>query len=95
MDLLPPLILQDLSSIFDSTALQDLQIGSTLLNLGLALILGQVLSFHYQRFAQVLSNKRKFAPILVFIAATTMLVISVVKTSLALSLGLVGALSII
>jgi hypothetical protein len=95
MDLSPFLLFQDLSSFFDSSALEALDWKATLLNLVLVLLLGQVLSFHYLKFARVLSNKRKFAPILVFIAATTMLVISVVKISLALSLGLVGALSII
>ncbi len=66
-----------------------------LVNLGLVLILGQVLVWHYLRFSPVLSNKRKFSRVFVFIAATTMLVIAVVQSSLALSLGLVGALSII
>jgi hypothetical protein len=66
-----------------------------LVNLGLVLILGQVLVWHYLRFSPVLSNKRKFSRVFVFVAATTMLVITVVKSSLALSLGLVGALSII
>ncbi len=88
-------LFEDWTSFFDSSALKNLEIGPTLLNLALSLLLGQFLAIHYRRFARVLSNKRKFAPILVFIAATTMLVISVVKTSLALSLGLVGALSII
>ena len=73
----------------------DSEVGAVVLNLLMVLVLGQLLSMHYQVFAQVLSNKRKFAPMLVFIAATTMLVITVVKSSLALSLGLVGALSII
>jgi hypothetical protein len=77
------------------SALRDLDIVPLLLNLVLVLLLGQALSLHYLRYSGVLSNKRRFAPILLFIAATTMLVISVVKTSLALSLGLVGALSII
>jgi len=66
-----------------------------LVNLGLVLVLGQVLVWHYQRFSTVLSNKRRFSRVFVFISATTMLVISVVQSSLALSLGLVGALSII
>ena len=66
-----------------------------LVNLGLVLILGQILVWHYLRFSPVLSNKRKFSRVFVFIAATTMLVIAVVQSSLALSLGLVGALSII
>jgi len=66
-----------------------------LVNLGLVLILGQILVWHYLRFSPVLSNKRKFSRVFVFVAATTMLVITVVQSSLALSLGLVGALSII
>lgn len=66
-----------------------------LVNLGLVLILGQILVWHYQRFSPVLSNKRKFSRVFVFVAATTMMVIAVVQSSLALSLGLVGALSVI
>lgn len=85
----------DWSTLFNETALQDLVLVPTLLNLVLVLILGQILSWHYLRYSRVLTNKRKFARIFVTLSATTMLVISVVKTSLALSLGLVGALSII
>lgn len=66
-----------------------------LIHLGLVLILGQILVWHYQRFSPVLSNKRKFSRVFVFVAATTMLVIGIVQSSIALSLGLVGALSII
>lgn len=61
----------------------------------LALGLGSILGWHFVRFAQVLANKRKLARVLVFVTATTLLMITVVKSSLALSLGLVGALSII
>jgi len=74
---------------------EELDLRTTLINLILVLVLGQILAWHYVRFSPVLSNKPKLARIFVFIAATTMLVISLVKTSLALSLGLVGALSII
>jgi uncharacterized membrane protein YhiD involved in acid resistance len=80
---------------FKETALADLQLLPLLINLILVLIMGQSISWHYMKFAQVLSNKKKMARIFVFMAATTMMVISVVKVSLALSLGLVGALSII
>lgn len=83
------------SELFSDTALQDLTLAPVLLDLALVLLLGQVLSWHYRRFSPVLSNKNRLAPVFVFIAATTMLVIAIVKTSLALSLGLVGALSII
>ena len=75
--------------------LEAIQLPSLLLNLAISILLGHILSWHYQRFAHVLSNKRKFARIFVFVAATTFLMITVVKRSLALSLGLVGALSII
>ncbi len=77
------------------SALSDLQLVPMLLNLLLTILMGTVMAWHYRRYARVLSNREKFARLLVFIGVTTMLVISVVKTSLALSLGLVGALSII
>ena len=79
----------DISST-EPTSLQALA-----LNLAVVLVLSQLLGWHFVRYAQVLSNKRKLARVLVFIATTTLLIITVVKTSLALSLGLVGALSII
>ena len=85
------MICQQLSfSSTEPTSLPDLAI-----DLALVLVFSQVLAWHFVRYAQVLSNKRKLARVLVFISATTLLIITVVKTSLALSLGLVGALSII
>lgn len=55
----------------------------------------KLLAMVYQEFGTSLSNRNRFAGNFVVLACTTMLVISVVKTSLALSLGLVGALSIV
>lgn len=57
----------------------------------LAWLLGRV----YVRCGTSLSNRSAFSTNFVLLAMTTMLIISVVKSSLALSLGLVGALSII
>lgn len=57
----------------------------------MALILKQV----YIRYGNTLSNRRLFGNNFLMIAMTTMLIITIVKSSLALSLGLVGALSII
>jgi hypothetical protein len=85
----------DFTDFLRESALRDLDLVPVLLSLLLALVFGQILSWHYQRFAPVLSNKRKFGRMFVYLVTTTMLVIAVVKTSLALSLGLVGALSII
>ena len=83
--------------LFDMSdkAFADLRLADSLVSIALMLVLSQILAWHYRRFAHVLSNKPKNARLFVLIAATTMLVIMVVKTSLALSLGLVGALSII
>ncbi len=57
----------------------------------LAFILGKC----YVRFGNALSNRKAFSKNFIVLAITTMFIISVVKSSLALSLGLVGALSIV
>jgi uncharacterized membrane protein YhiD involved in acid resistance len=57
----------------------------------LAFILGKF----YIYYGNALSNRKAFARNFVVLAITTMFIISVVKSSLALSLGLVGALSIV
>ena len=64
-------------------------------NLLLTAVIASILSFIYIRFGNTISNRRMFAINLVIISMTTMLIITVVKSSLALSLGLVGALSIV
>lgn len=65
------------------------------LSLCLAAVLGMFLGQAYVHFGQSLSNRRLFARNFVLLAVTTTLIISIVKSSLALSLGLVGALSIV
>jgi uncharacterized membrane protein YhiD involved in acid resistance len=49
----------------------------------------------YKRFSSTLSNKEEFSKNFLILAATTTIIITIVKSSLALSLGLVGALSIV
>jgi hypothetical protein len=65
------------------------------LNLLLAAGLAYLLGLAYVRFGQALSNRRMFARNFLLLTVTTTLIISIVKSSLALSLGLVGALSIV
>ena len=65
------------------------------INFLLTAILSWLLGVLYIRYSTVLSNKTRFAKNLALISTTTMLIITIVKSSLALSLGLVGALSII
>lgn len=71
------------------------QIGHFLLDFLLAGLCAFVISRIYQRYGRTISNRKSFAANFIILALTTMLIISVVKSSLALSLGLVGALSII
>ena len=61
----------------------------------LAGILSFIIQIAYLKFSTSLSNKYDFAKIFVVLGLTTTLVIAIVKSSLALSLGLVGALSIV
>lgn len=72
-----------------------LSLSGLLLNLVLATVLSLLLAWHYVKFGRALANRASLARTLPFIVLTTLLVITVVKSSLALSLGLVGALSIV
>ncbi len=65
------------------------------INLIIAAILGWILEFVFIRYSNTINNKTVFSKNFVIIATTTAFIISIVKSSLALSLGLVGALSII
>ena len=78
---------------FDNPA--PLSINIMILNLLIGLLLSVLLAIYYAKFGDSLSNRSKFAPILPLLSLITLLVISIVKSSLALSLGLVGALSIV
>jgi len=66
-----------------------------IVNLFLSVVLSSVLAWFYTRYGKSLSNRAAFAQTLPVLALTTTLVISIIKSSLALSLGLVGALSIV
>lgn len=66
-----------------------------LINLAVGVVLALVLRFHFRRFGSTLSNREEFSQVFPFILLTTVLIITIVKSSLALSLGLVGALSIV
>jgi hypothetical protein len=69
--------------------------GELLVSLSVAAVLSFVLSWHYVRFGKTFSNRRELAQVFPIIILATVLIISIVKSSIALSLGLVGALSIV
>ena len=61
----------------------------------LCAILLYLLSRVYEHYGQSISNRSQLAKVLMIVGLTTFIIISIVKSSLALSLGLVGALSIV
>jgi len=58
-------------------------------------LLAWLLGRFYMRYGRAVSNRKNFGHNFMLLALTTMLIIYVVKSSIALSLGLVGALSIV
>jgi hypothetical protein len=84
----------DLSAIQLPTG-APLSLVNLLFNLAIGFPIALVLTWHYSRFGSTLSNREDLNRTLPFILLTTTLIITVVKSSLALSLGLVGALSIV
>lgn len=66
-----------------------------LINLSIGLILGVLLKIHFERFGSTFSGKQELSRLFPVLVVIVCLIITVVKSSLALSLGLVGALSIV
>jgi hypothetical protein len=70
-------------------------IGEAAINLALAAVLAFILGRVYVYWGAGLSNRRRFAANFMVVAVATTFIILVVRSSVALSLGLVGALSIV
>jgi hypothetical protein len=73
----------------------QVEIPGFVLSLLCAAILSFFVQLFYIKYSSTLSNKKEFSKNFVILAVTTCIVIMIVKSSLALSLGLVGALSIV
>ncbi|WP_418501961.1 DUF4956 domain-containing protein [Flagellimonas sp.] len=85
----------DLINQFDLGAGDSFSLTSYILNIVLCILLLFLLSVVYVKYGRSLSNRPHLSKVLVVVGVTTFIIISIVKSSLALSLGLVGALSII
>lgn len=72
-----------------------LSVPTLVVNLFLTGLICVAISWHYVRFGRTYANRAELAWVFPLVGLATVLVISVVKSSLALSLGLVGALSIV
>jgi len=66
-----------------------------LVNLAVAVVLSLTLSWHYMRYGHTYSNRRELAQVFPLVILATVLIISLIQSNVALSLGLVGALSIV
>lgn len=84
-------MLQDLNLIGDA----PLSITALLVNMGFGILMSLLLRWHFKKFGSTLSNREEFSQVFPPVLLTTILIITIVKSSLALSLGLVGALSIV
>ena len=73
----------------------QVSVPSFIISLVLTAITAYTLKKVYVRFGQTLSNRSFLGNTFVPLSMTTMIIITIVKSSLALSLGLVGALSIV
>ncbi len=61
----------------------------------LCILLSLLIGFIYVKYGRSISDKKDFSSNFTLLTITTLFIIAVVKSSLALSLGLVGALSIV
>ena len=84
-----------LNKLLETQQFNEETIGIIFFDLILCMILVSLISWFYKKFSQSLGGKTHVGSILPLIGLTVFLVITVVKSSLALSLGLVGALSIV
>ena len=80
---------------FFASQASPLELSTFLINLLLAALCAYVLSLVYIHWGTSLTNRRKFAANFMLMTITTTFIILVVRSSVALSLGLVGALSIV
>ena len=84
-------VLQELAT----RTVEQVSVWVIIYNLFLSAVLSLILGWVYTKYGSALSNRQQFARNFLPITMTTMFIITIVKSSLALSLGLIGALSII
>ncbi|MEN0003358.1 MAG: DUF4956 domain-containing protein [Bacteroidota bacterium] len=88
-------LLEQLQERYIQEFSNNVPIGEFLLNIIVTAILVALLRLFYIHYGNAISNRRKFAANFLPLALGTLLIIMIVKSSIALSLGLVGALSIV
>ena len=86
--------IEELKQLLDLSA-EQISLPFTLLNLFFCLIISMIIRSYYINFSNSLTGKLHLGQIIPILSSVVFLVIVIVKSSLALSLGLVGALSIV
>jgi hypothetical protein len=97
MESIDPLLIaylpKDIRSMFFPYA--SVELGALLLNLIIGYIIATIIGKHFRKYSSAFCNRQDFSHLFPLLMLTIILIITVVKSSLALSLGLVGALSIV
>ena len=84
-----------LEKISDPYIFSNISIINYVFNILIGIFLSLLIAYIYTKFGKNISNRKEFSGNFTLLTLTTMFIITIVKSSLALSLGLVGALSIV
>ncbi len=87
--------MNELIDQFDLNVPESFSIQTYVFGILICAVLLYLLSLVYIKFGKAISNRAQLSRVLILVGITTFIIISIVKSSLALSLGLVGALSIV
>jgi len=87
--------MNELGDLLTQQQFTEASLSQILLNLVVCMVFVSLVGWFYKKYSRSLGGKTFIGSVLPLIGLTVFLVITVVKSSLALSLGLVGALSIV
>ena len=87
--------MEELFNQFNLISQEDFSFFTYVINILICTLLLYILSVIYIKYGKSISNRSQLSKVFILVGITTFVIISIVKSSLALSLGLVGALSII
>lgn len=87
--------MDQIQSFISQQQFDEISIVNVVFNLIVCMAMVTIVSWYYKKYSSSLGGKTHVGSVLPLIGLTVFLVITVVKSSLALSLGLVGALSIV
>ncbi|MDN3643778.1 DUF4956 domain-containing protein [Lutimonas halocynthiae] len=81
--------------LFKSEFYEDINYSRFIVGIILLILLSKALQYVYRKYSDSPTNKKSFSSIFVLFSISIFLIVTTIKSSLALSLGMVGALSII